>query len=418
LTSIPTFEGLRVSRSTAATRDRIQYRIWGMKRKVFAEIMFGAMLFQKSCLTFSSLPRLYPAGNRIVSRCAATPAQQLLHGRSLAWYQPQSRYASSYTRLFIANDKEVSDKKPKTKKKQGQVYRADRVLANRGWASRSECFELLKQKRVYQKVGSEMIQVLGPSEKLPMGASLWVDGKVEVAKPPPLLRVYHKPKWVLSVMGDKEGRKNLENLDFISNMHPVGRLDYDSSGLLLFSSKGTLTQTLLHPTHEIEKEYVAIVTGTVDEASLRETLAKKVMTSLGAFPAKLVKAQPVPDDRVEPMIKDIIANLPPEYDISRLEEKGYLFFANATELSEVRLIVEEGKHRMVRRILANSGHPVISLKRERLGVIRLDNLEAGGYRDLTPKEEQWAQALLKPKKKKPSPKKTEHQKDSDQNKIK
>ena len=388
-----------------------------MKRNIFAEFLFGAMLFQKSCLAFSSLPKLYPVG-RIVSRCAASPAQPFLHGRSLAWYQPQSRTASGYTRLFIANDKEVSDKKPKTKKNQGQLYRADRVLANRGWASRSECFDLLKQKRVYQKVGSEMIQVLGPSEKLPMSASLWVDGKDEVAKPPPLLRVYHKPKWVLSVMGDKEGRKNLENLDFISNMHPVGRLDYDSSGLLLFSSKGTLTQTLLHPTHEIEKEYVAIVTGTVDEDGLRETLAQGVTTSLGAFPAKLVRAQPVPDDQVAPMVKDIISNLPPEYDISRLEEKGHLFFANATELSEVRLIVEEGKHRMVRRILANSGHPVITLKRERLGVIHLDDLEAGGYRDLTPKEEQWAQALLKPKKKKPPQKKTENQKDSDQNKIK
>jgi hypothetical protein len=241
-----------------------------MKRKVFAEFLFAAMLFQKSCLAFSS----FPAGRRMVSRCAGSPVQQFLHGRSLASYQPQSRYASSYTRLFIADDKEVSDKKPKTKKKQGQIYRADRVLSNRGWGSRSDCFELLKQKRVYQKVGSEMIQVLGPSEKLPMGASLWVDGKVEVTLPPPLLRVYHKPKWVLSVMGDREGRKNLENLDFISKMHPVGRLDYDSSGLLLFSSQGTLTQTLLHPTHEIEKEYVAIVTGTVDEDGLRETLSQ------------------------------------------------------------------------------------------------------------------------------------------------
>jgi 23S rRNA pseudouridine2605 synthase len=401
-----------------------------MKRKVFAEFLFGALLFQKSCLAFSSLPRLYPAGDRVASRCATSPAQQFFHGRSRspAWYQSQSRYASSYTRLFIANDKEVSDKKPKTKKKQGQIYRAaaeqgqiyraDRVLANRGWASRSECFELLKQKRVYQKVGSEMIQVLGPSEKLPMGASLWVDGNVEVANPPPLLRVYHKPKWVLSVMGDKEGRKNLENLDFISNMHPVGRLDYDSSGLLLFSSKGSLTQKLLHPTQEIEKEYVAIVTGTVDEDGLREMLGLGVMTSLGAFPAKLVHAQPVPDDQVAPMVKDILANLPPEYDISRLDEQGHLFFKNATELSEVRLIVEEGKHRMVRRILANSGHPVISLKRERLGVIHLNDLEAGGYRDLTPKEEQWAQALLKTKRIKPPKKKTENQKDSDQNKIK
>jgi pseudouridine synthase len=175
-------------------------------------------------------------------------------------------------------------------------------------------------------------------------ASLWVDRKVEVPKPPPLLRVYNKPKWMLSVMKDSKGRNNVGDLDFISKMHPVGRLDYDSSGLLLFSSDGSLTQQLLHPSHEIEKEYVALVVGKADEDKLREKLAAGVTTSLGAFPAKLVEAKPIPNDQVRHLITEIIKNLPEEYDLDRLEEKGYLFFKGASELSQIRLVVQEGKN--------------------------------------------------------------------------
>lgn len=144
-------------------------------------------------------------------------------------------------------------------------------------------------------------------------------------------------------MNDNKGRKHVGELDFISKMHPVGRLDYDTSGLLLFSSDGKLTQYLLHPNHEIEKEYVALVVGKVDEESLRETLAKGVSTSLGVFPAKLVNVHSISFNQVQPLISDIIDGLPDEYDLSKLEENGYLFFKNATELSEVRLVVQEGK---------------------------------------------------------------------------
>ena len=225
-----------------------------------------------------------------------------------------------------------------------QTFRADRVLSNRGMGSRSECFELLKQKRVFQKLdgNDSFTLVKGPSEKVSMNASLWIDRKNEVPKPAPLLRIYNKPKWVLSVMNDNKGRKHVGELDFITKMHPVGRLDYDTSGLLLFSSDGKLTQHLLHPNHEIEKEYVALVVGKVDEESLRETLAKGVSTSLGVFPAKLVNVHSIPLNQVQPLISDIIDSLPDEYDLSKLEENGYLFFKNATELSEVRLVVQEG----------------------------------------------------------------------------
>ena len=326
-------------------------------------------------------------------------------------------------------DEASTKKKKKNRKKKsqkqttaGKVFRADRVLSNRGWGSRSECFDILKQRRVYERIENEdyveienddetsdddeedsryvMRKLIGPSEKISMDADLWIDGKTEVDKPPPLLRVYHKPKWVLSVMNDNKGRPNLSDLpdEINKNMHPVGRLDYDTSGLLLFSSDGKLTQTLLHPNHEISKEYVAVVVGNVVQDDLRDVLAKGVTTSMGDFPAVLLDVQPIPEDEVPKTIDNIVKNLPPEYDIEKLDEKGFLDFKDAKELSQVRLMVKEGKHRMVRRILANSGFPVIVLKRERMGAVELGDLKEGSFRDLSEKEEQWAKSLIKNKK--------------------
>lgn len=284
--------------------------------------------------------------------------------------------------------------KPQVK---GKTYRADRVLSNRGWGSRSECFDILKQRRVVQKFGNDSFPVLGPSDKISMDADIWIDNRIRVPLPPPLLCVYHKPKWVLSVMNDGKGRPNLGSLEFVTGMHPVGRLDYDTSGLILFSSDGTLTQKLLHPKSGIQKEYVALVAGAANEAELRTTLAEGVQTAMGTFPADLVHARPLPSEDVRSVTEDIIKNLPPEYDLEKLDEKGYLFFKNATELSEVRLVVEEGKHRMVRKILANSGHPVVGLKRERIGSIHLGDLPPGSHRTLDENELKWARALLRRK---------------------
>jgi len=294
-----------------------------------------------------------------------------------------------------SNQKHAASKKKKDK----SLFRADRVLSNRGWGSRSECFDLLKKKRVFEQSDSGMKCITGPKQKISMDAELFVDGK-KVPKLPPLLRMYHKPKWVLSVMSDSKNRPNLGDLDekMTTMMHPVGRLDYDSSGLLLFSSDGKLTQKLLHPSGQVEKEYAAVVAGKVNENDLREKLSQGVETSDGVFPGVLIKSTCITENEVKSIIDEIIDNLPPEYDLDKLEKNGHLFFKNASELSEVRLVVEEGKHRMVRRMLANCGHPVIKLKRYRLGPIQLhDDLLPGCWRELTPEEDIWAQQLLKKK---------------------
>jgi 23S rRNA pseudouridine2605 synthase len=375
--------------------------------RIFNIVCFVFSLFQRS-LCFVFVEKSANRSNMLSSNSFVAYCGRMNHFRSTFAVQQRLHFASVSHKMTgserdslttPSNSGSKSKNKLPKKGTAKSLFRADRVLANRGWGSRSECHDLLRQKRVFQKLGDEMKQIPGPKEKIPMDAPLFVDGKLEVALPPPLLRVYHKPKWMLSVMNDAKGRSHLGQLEerIIGKMHPVGRLDYDTSGLILFSSDGTLTQTLLHPNSKVQKQYQALVVGTVDEDELRETLKRGVETSMGVFPADLVNSQPLPKDQVVPTIKEILDNLPPEYDMEQLEEKGYLFFKEAEALSQVELIVEEGKHRMVRRILANSGYPVIGLKRLRLGAIHLNDLAVGASRELTEEEEHWAKSMLKAK---------------------
>jgi hypothetical protein len=124
-----------------------------------------------------------------------------------------------------------------------RLYRADRVLANRSGKSRSDCFDLLKEKRIWQVDpaanstststassegstvgGKRKALVMGPSVKMSMHAPLWIDQE-PVPLPPQLLQVYHKPVWVLSVRSDPVGRACLNGEEHLPNMHPVGRLE-------------------------------------------------------------------------------------------------------------------------------------------------------------------------------------------------
>lgn len=315
---------------------------------------------------------------------------------------------SRSSRTATAGSSERSKDGPKKITNRPHQLRADRVLANRGWGSRSECFEVLKQKRVKVLRDGQYYILQGPSERLDMNEAIWVDHK-ELPQIP-LLLVYHKPKWVLSVMNDPKGRPCLASVlpkQYQSqDLHPVGRLDYDTSGLLLFSSIGVLTQKLLHPTHAVPKQYMALVQGVVDETQLKETLARGVETTEGTHTAELVDVQHLTQEDSQQVWQRVRDTLPPEYDVEELEERRFLPDSTTTTsdgttttstsliLSQVRLVVTEGKHRMVRRMLANCGHGVVELKREKQGVVELGDLPENEFRRLTPDEQEWAQSMV------------------------
>lgn len=281
----------------------------------------------------------------------------------------------------------------KHRKKQPGLFRADRVLSNRGVGTRSQTSKLLRQRRiaVFDPDTGQRVGVKGPSEKIHPKSTLYLDGK-ELPGPPPVILIYHKPKYVLSAMHDNNrshlGEKLEEcNLFSTRDMHPVGRLDYETTGLILFSSSGDLTQRLLHPRQGIEKEYLARVEGIVDEDKLRNRLNCGVKTAEGVHKAELLEVTPVSVTESSSRDGDNENEKDTENNDSSKEAAG-------TDLTDVRIVVTEGKHRMVRRMLANCGHPVIELKRERHGEVRLKDLPVGEFRAAIEKEIVWAESLL------------------------
>ncbi len=284
--------------------------------------------------------------------------------------------------------------------KEKNLQRIDKVLAHRGVGSRSETFELAKARRVAfasrpDAPHEERTRVNGPKVKVPFAASLFLDGRL-LPGPPPLLLVYHKAKFVLSAMEDEakyqdQRRRHLgqvlEERYKKGGMHPVGRLDYDTTGLILFSLDGQLTQRLLHPRRGVEKEYVATVQGLVDETILARKLSDGVETTEGVHKAKLISVAPAEyDGELEGAMRTMETE-GGDSDDGRLGDYSGPY-------SDVRLVVSEGKYRMVRRMLANCGHPVVELRRLRQGRVELGGLKVGEFRHATREELEWAKSLM------------------------
>lgn len=230
------------------------------------------------------------------------------------------------------------------------MERLDKIIARRTAHSRKDARRLCKRGRV--SVGGEITR--DASARVDPGGDIRLDG--EPLEPLPLFVMYHKPPGVISTMDDEWGRDSLAGVlptRWRGQLHPVGRLDADTTGLLMFSSDGKLTQYLLHPRRAIEREYIARVEGEIDGEALTAALAAGVETSDGVIPATVVDAAG----------------------------------------QSVRLIVTEGKHRMVRRILANAGHPVLELHRVRYGEFELGALVEGDLRALSDDETAWLTSL-------------------------
>lgn len=215
--------------------------------------------------------------------------------------------------------------------------------------TRSEARGAIKLGRV--TVNGEVVH--DPSQSVALEAVLRLDDRE--LRPPPPLALFHKPVGVQCTVGDNLGRPSLAEAAaplLALGLHPAGRLDADSSGLLPFCLEGALTQRFLHPRHGVEKTYLATVEGQPGEA-LVAALAAGVATAEGVHTA-----------RVESLDGD-----------------------------RITLTVTEGKHRMVRRMLYNAGFPVLSLHRLRFGALELGELAAGAWREATEAEAAWAASL-------------------------
>lgn len=227
--------------------------------------------------------------------------------------------------------------------------RLQKVLAQAGVASRRRCEDLMVAGRVV--VNGEVATQLGRRVD-PAVDVIHVDGR---RLPPPSDNVYlvlNKPSGVVSTMHDPQGRTSLTDLlgDRPERLFHVGRLDTDTSGLLLLTNDGDFAQQMAHPSYEISKTYVAQVGGVV-KPGVRRRLMSGVELDDGSATVDRFKVLEVRDDR-----------------------------------SLVELQLHSGRNRVVRRLMDAVGHPVEELTRTEFGSVRLDGLRPGATRRLGTQE--------------------------------
>lgn len=221
--------------------------------------------------------------------------------------------------------------------------RLQKVLAGAGLGSRRACEDLIAAGRV--SVGGAVVRELGMRVD-PATAVVHVDGLRLQLDPTRVTLALHKPVGVVSTMRDPHGRPSLEGYvaDRSERLFHVGRLDAETSGLLLLTNDGDLAHRLTHPSYEVPKRYVATVEGRVERGLVRRL---KAGVDLEDGPV-----------RVD--------------EVKVLETRP--------QSSIVELVLHEGRNHIVRRLLAEVGHPVTALARTQVGPIRLGTLRPGQTR--------------------------------------
>lgn len=241
------------------------------------------------------------------------------------------------------------------------MERLDRLLAHRGHGTRKEIKALIRAGRV--TVNGRPARDAGQAVD-PVAMSIRVDGQ-EQARRRHLQLMLHKPAGVITATADPRAATVLDlvpaHLRWIG-LHPVGRLDRETEGLLLLTTDGELSHRLTSPRWHVEKEYLALLDGPVGASDVAAFAAGlRVDAELTALPARL-----------EPLLP---AALP----------GGML---PAGEHPAARVTIAEGKFHQVRRMFAARGRTVMYLRRERMGPLHLDpELAPGGVRPLTAAEE-------------------------------
>lgn len=229
--------------------------------------------------------------------------------------------------------------------------RLQKVMAQAGVASRRKCEEIITQGRV--KVNGIVVTELGT--KVGPKDVVTVDDKA-LDKESLVYYVLNKPTGYLTAVSDKLGRRTVMDLISIEDkkerIFPVGRLDYDTSGVLLLTNDGTLSYRLTKSAKEVEKTYHARLDGIIDQTAVTR-LIKGVM--IDGIPTKRAKIE-----------------------VLDIDKKN-----NSCLIS---LTITEGRNRQVRRMCEAVGYKVKKLKRTSFGGITTENLKVGEYRALKPHE--------------------------------
>ncbi len=229
------------------------------------------------------------------------------------------------------------------------MERLQKVIANSGYTSRRKAEELILKGKVV--VNGEVIRELGT--KVEPNDVIMVEG-VELSRE--VKKVYYllnKPRGYICSLSDEKGRKTVDSLiDSEERIYPVGRLDYDTTGLLILTNDGELANILMHPSNNVEKVYIAKIEGILTTEEIYKLKGGVVVDGVKCVPK-----------RVKIRKRDINKN---------------------NEIVEITII--EGRNHIVKNIFKELGHEVMKLKRERYAFLDVNGLQSGEYRMLDMKE--------------------------------
>ncbi|ASA22960.1 pseudouridine synthase [Paenibacillus donghaensis] len=239
------------------------------------------------------------------------------------------------------------------------MERLQKILAQAGVASRRKCEEMILAGKV--EVNGELVTTLGtkvdPGQDIIKVSGRLIRGENKI------YIMFNKPKGVITSASDDKGRKVVT--DYLKGInervYPVGRLDYDTEGLLLLTNDGEFANLLTHPKHHVPKTYHATVKG-VPHGTALDKLKSGIKLEDGM-------------------------TAPAEVEYKDIDE--------ANKEAVISITIHEGRNRQVRRMFEAISHPVIRLKRISFGDIMLQNLKRGSYRHLTKDEINHLQQMAK-----------------------
>ncbi len=258
------------------------------------------------------------------------------------------------------------------------IERLQKILSNAGVASRRVAEEMILAGRV--SVNGVTVETLGARAD-PEVDELLLDG-VPVLKGRYRYFALHKPAGFVTTARDDLGRETVLDLVPIGDvlLHPVGRLDLDSEGLVILTNDGHLTDLMTHPRYEVEKEYLVGLDAMPAKRDI-ERLVRGVEDAGERLRA--VSAQPA---AAPPKPVDIEVDFDALEDAEEEEEHATIVEPRPEPAAWLILTLKEGKNREIRRMMAAIGRDVLALRRIRIGPLVLGNLSSGAFREITPAE--------------------------------
>ncbi|WHE08076.1 pseudouridine synthase [Thermoanaerobacterium thermosaccharolyticum] len=235
------------------------------------------------------------------------------------------------------------------------MERLQKYLAECGIASRRKCEQLILDGKI--KVNGTVIKNLGikidPDKDI-----VEYDGRVVAKVQHNIYIMLNKPTGFITTVKDQFGRPSvLDIIKIKDRIYPVGRLDYNTSGLLLLTNDGDIANKLMHPKHEIDKVYIAKIRGIPDDKDLDRFRNGLLLDNRLTAKAKIEILKKINNDAL------------------------------------VKIVIHEGRNRQIRRMCELIGHPVMTLKRIKIGDLELGNLKVGQWRYLTGEEVQYLKNL-------------------------